>query len=181
MSVQEKWRPVVGWESLYEVSNLGRVRSFDRFVESSDNRKARFQSGRIMKPTPTPKGYLRVRLCGVFKCLKLVHVLVAQAFIGDAPPGMEVNHKDGVKANCSADNLEYETRGGNILHAYRTGLRQNLKGDYRYSKKFPNWVCAAMVERHDEGDTVAEIARSYKTSQVSIKRIINRFRATVPQ
>ena len=54
--------------------------------------------------------------------LRRVHTLVAEAFVGERPPGYDVNHKVGVKSNVSADNLEYTTRSENVLHAYRTGL-----------------------------------------------------------
>ena len=54
--------------------------------------------------------------------LRRVHTLVTEAFVGERPPGYDVNHKVGVKSNVSADNLEYTTRSENVLHAYRTGL-----------------------------------------------------------
>lgn len=53
-----------------------------------------------------------------------VHNLVASTFIGLPSSGQEVNHKDGDKTHSCASNLEYMTRGENIKHAYRTGLRR---------------------------------------------------------
>jgi len=103
----EVWKPVVGFEGLYEVSNLGRVR----------------RGSRILKAGTNSRGYLRVMLQkGRLKASCYVHLLVAKHFIGPCPPGHEVNHLSGIKTDCSATNLEYLTRTENIRHAFRTGL-----------------------------------------------------------
>ena len=53
------------------------------------------------------------------------HVLVAEAFLGLRPDGLEINHKDGVKHHCALSNLEYATKSENGAHAWRTGLQPN--------------------------------------------------------
>jgi hypothetical protein len=55
----------------------------------------------------------------------MVHVLVAQAFLGPCPLGMEVNHKDANGLNPAADNLEYTTRSGNAVHAFTKGCHSS--------------------------------------------------------
>ena len=62
MNEMEDWRPVVGYEGLYSVSNLGRVRSEDRIVTAGVGR-VRHQSERILKPGSDRGGYLIVTLC----------------------------------------------------------------------------------------------------------------------
>ncbi len=112
----EKWKPVVGFETHYAVSNLGRVKRI------AGGRASR--SGRLLKPCIDGHGYPRVGLCIHNKSTTIcVHVLVARAFLG-LPGKLQVNHKDGNKLNPIADNLEYVTARANIEHATRTGLKK---------------------------------------------------------
>lgn len=124
--MQEEWRDVVGYEGLYEVSSRGRVRTVGSIRERSGSRGSLTVHERIRKPHLTPKGYHRVQLSkdGVARN-HLVHVLVAQAFIGcpDESDADQVNHKDGFKSNNCAENLEYVTQSENMLHAYEHGLK----------------------------------------------------------
>ena len=77
-----------------------------------------------MRPGPLKGGYQHIVFSrnGVVTD-RLVHVLVAEAFIGPKPQRHDVNHMDGNKQNNRPENLEYCTRGDNHRHAYRTGLR----------------------------------------------------------
>lgn len=104
----EQWRPVVGWEGLYEVSSEGRVRSFRRGA-----------NGRILRPGIASHGYPTVALGR--GNTQSVHVLVAAAFIGPCPEGQEVRHRDGKRSNPKAENLRYGTRSQNINDAIRSG------------------------------------------------------------
>lgn len=104
--LDERWRPVVGFDDLYEVSNMGRVRS----------------RRRMLKPFLSLKGgYPQVTLSRVGKkYLRNSHKLVAAAFIGPCPRGQEVRHRDGNASNPRLDNLRYGTRAENeadkVLH-----------------------------------------------------------------
>jgi len=112
---EEVWRPVVGFEGYYEVSNQGHVKRVKRG-------KGAVNLGHNLSPNKNPGGYLTVYLSKDTKrSAKMVHLLVAQAFIGPAN-GREVNHKDGIKVNCFLENLEYTTRRGNADHAKAHGL-----------------------------------------------------------
>lgn len=102
----EEWRPVVGYEGLYEVSNLGRVKSLKR---------ARVH---IMTGTVNRDGYRLVLLSDGHKTLgKSVHRLVAQAFIPNPHNYTVVNHIDGDKLNNNVKNLEWCTHSENTLHS----------------------------------------------------------------
>ena len=105
----EQWKSIAGYEGLYEVSNLGRVKSLNY------NRTGK---ERILKQQKDKHGYLRVDICkdGKLKHSK-VHRLVAEAFIQN-PNNLEtVNHKDEDKTNNVASNLEWMTRGDNIIYS----------------------------------------------------------------
>ena len=99
----EEWRPIEGYEGLYEVSSYGRVRSLDKYVKSGYG-SYRLRKGKILSPGIRPDGYLVVSL--QYKMFR-VHRLVAQAFILNPDNLSQVNHKDENKANNRVDNLEW--------------------------------------------------------------------------
>ncbi len=102
----ETWKPVGGFEGLYAVSNLGRVKSLKRNTTS----------GGIMK-THINRGYEYVHLCKDGKHYNAkVHRLVASAFVGNPMGKPEVNHLDEDKTNNRADNLEWVTAKENSRH-----------------------------------------------------------------
>lgn len=118
--LREEWRPCVGHDG-YEVSNLGNVRSVDRIVICRGDRPRRRWKGKLLVQAPI-RGYLVIKPGGNSQ-VRYVHLLVARAFLGERPKGLTVNHKDGVKTNNSASNLEYVTYKENTQHAFRIGLR----------------------------------------------------------
>lgn len=128
MSKSEKWLPVVGWESLYEVSNQGKVRSLDRRVDFPDGRKSYMKKGREMFLWKAKSGHLTVRLNFEAKSKTFyVHRLVLEAFVGPCPEGMECLHgRNGVEDN-SVSNLRWGTSSENNLDIKRDGNNQQLK------------------------------------------------------
>lgn len=105
---KEYWKPVVGYEGLYEVSNWGRVKSVKRLVKSP--RGYRTVCERILKPTKDSHGYLCVSLHkeGKMKFVK-IHRLVAEAFLDNTDNLPCVNHKDENPLNNVVSNLEWCT------------------------------------------------------------------------
>ena len=116
MTESEVWRDVVGFEGLYKVSNKGNVYS----VRRRNSRGIRC-GGRTLKPIYDKDGYLKVglRKNGIKKS-KLIHRLVAEAFIPNPNNFSEVNHLDEVKDNNGLSNLEWCTRKHNMNHGTRT-------------------------------------------------------------
>ena len=126
----EIWKEIKG-HSNYEVSNLGRVRSKDKYITTKKGWKF-FCKGRILKPWFA--SYLTVQLTNNER--HTVHRLVAEAFIPNPHNKPEVNHIDGNKLNNNVDNLEWNTRSENNKHAVKLGLRkiQGAKTIEQYSK-----------------------------------------------
>ena len=160
----EEWRPVVGYEGLYEVSNTGQIRSFDRYVKYSNGR-IHLHKGKVLSPIKDKDGYLQVNLCYNGKIHQIkVHRIVAQAFIPNPNNLPQVNHKDEDKTNNSVDNLEWCTvkynnnygsrkdkaRDTAIKNGYWTGLRSGLSKKEYYQKYY-----------QDNKDKLREYYRQY--------------------
>lgn len=117
----EQWRPVVGYEGHYEVSDHGRVRSLDRIAPYGNTTRRR--RGTIRKTRPAPKGgHLMLNLTRE-KTIRgaYVHRLVLEAFVGPCPDGMEACHHDDDPTNNHLSNLRWDTRGANLKDRYRNG------------------------------------------------------------
>ena len=107
--MREEWRPVVGYEGLYEVSNMGNVKSL--------NYRGTGKEG-ILKPYDDGHGYLKVMLSKEGKDKQYrINRLVAQAFIENPDNLPEVNHKDKVRTNNCVDNLEWCTTQYNVEYS----------------------------------------------------------------
>lgn len=118
--MQEIWKDISGFEGYYQVSNLGNVRSVDRYVRSKG--KPALQKGVCMKLQVNHKGYYTVILHKESKPYsKIVHRLVATAFIPNPDNLPQVNHKDTNKKNNEVSNLEWCTNQENQDHAKAHG------------------------------------------------------------
>lgn len=119
--MEEIWKPISGFENLYEVSSFGRVKRLSTQYVSKRSGRLISQKERILKPVGS--SYFHVTLCkdGIHKD-KAVHRLVAEAFVDNPYHLPQVNHKDCNKQNNKADNLEWVTAKQNTYHAYRNNL-----------------------------------------------------------
>jgi hypothetical protein len=124
----ENWKPVVGFENIYEVSDLGRVRSLDRIYFHQRNGPTRYK-GRLLKPTWTT-GYAVVGLSrgGSVESL-YVHDLVLRAFIGRKPVDEEVCHGPAGERVNALTNLRYDTRQANALDRHLWGEGWKKRGN----------------------------------------------------
>lgn len=111
----EIWKPIEGFENLYEVSSLGNVRSLDHYVNAKNNSR-RLVKGRLLKPSLSKIGYYMVGLSNRIRAY--VHRLVAQAFVPNPNPSEfnVVNHKDENPQNNVYTNLEWCTQAYNITY-----------------------------------------------------------------
>lgn len=126
IEVGEIWKDIKGYEGLYQVSNLGRIKSLKRKVRYQNSFKTLKE--RIKGTFIGKQGYLRVELSknGVNKKYS-VHRLVAKSFIENSNESLEINHKNGIKTDNRVENLEWITRSENELHAYKMNLAKNTE------------------------------------------------------
>jgi len=114
---QEQWRPILDYEGIYEVSNLGRVRSLSRYRSNG-----RQLSGRVLRPGRIGRGYRVVSLCydGEGQTRR-IHRLVLEAFVSPCPEGKECAHLDGDPSNNQLENLAWVTEKENSHHRIKHG------------------------------------------------------------
>lgn len=118
--MQEEWRDITGYEGLYQVSDLGRVRSLDRTIYCQNRWGdvcGRFYPSKILTQHRYSNGYMSVCL-GRNSPAFLVHRLVALLFIPNPLNLLEVNHKDGVRDHNVLNNLEWLSSSDNKRHGY---------------------------------------------------------------
>lgn len=162
--MKERWLPVRRYEGRYEVSALGRVRRINRGL----NR------GALVLKQRGVNGYKVVALRGLNHAAlrsRLVHLLVAEAFLGPKPDGRQVNHKDCNKGNNASFNLEYVTPCENMHHARLNGRLAlgSRNGSARLSDAAIRTICK---ERRD-GRTHQELAERFHVARSTISRVLS--------
>jgi hypothetical protein len=170
--MKEVWEDIKGFEGIYQVSNLGNVKSLYREIH-------RKKMGILIVPekTLTPNvdkvGYARVTLYKKdFKYREFIHRLVAFSFIENTNNKPFINHKNGIKTDNIVDNLEWCTQKENVNHAYRTKLRIPDIGQSKGTSKLKNTDIPIIRKMLKESShTYKEIGDIYKVSSSAIKLI----------
>lgn len=122
----EIWKDIEGYEGLYQVSNLGRVKALKRKIKKSDGSTQIYRE-RILKYDKSIS-YLRIKLCkNGIETKYLIHRLVAETFIDNPDNKPQVNHIDGIKTNNCVQNLEWCTAKENVIHSVNSGLKSKIK------------------------------------------------------
>lgn len=175
----EVWKDIKDFEGLYQVSNLGRVRSLDRTVYQINPRSGNYftfnYKGKILKQM-NMSGYLVVSLSkDNIKNKYKIHRLVALSFLSNPENKREVNHIDGDKFNNNLSNLEWATSRENQIHAYETGLQ--LTGAFHGRSKLSEEDAIWILKNHIKGDLkfgASALARKFGIDKSSLCDLVNR-------
>lgn len=158
---QEVWKPIVGYEGRYEVSDLGRVRSLPgNHVNGRIIRQA--WRGRFLSVDLSMNGYRKS-----FS----VSRLVAEAFLPNPKKKTQVNHINPDRSKNHASNLEWVTPKENTAHAIAYGLRKPIQGEKAGQAKLTEKQAIEIIYRRRDGEKVRDIAKDYPVSHQTISDI----------
>lgn len=154
----ELWRDIPGYEGLYQASSFGRIRGMKR--------------GKVLSPSAS-NGYLAVNICkgGKVVCRR-VHTLVALAFIGPRPEGLQVRHLDCDKKNNKPSNLKYGTEYENYLDSYRAGRFKHMPIGERTKSRIRRLLLSGSM-------TQREISASLGVSPQTVSRLNRKLQGPV--
>lgn len=170
---EEEWRDIKGYEGLYQVSNLGRIKGVARISPQNH-----FLKERIRKAETDKDGYKVINLCKNGKVTMLkVHRLVGSAFLDNPSNKPQINHKDGCKCNNCVTNLEWVNGSENVQHAFDTGLKEPLHiflyGEENSHCKVTDEQCKEIRRlKMDQRLTNRKLAEMYELGTSQIGRIL---------
>jgi hypothetical protein len=160
MLPHEEWRPIAGWEGLYEVSDQGRVRSLPRQTARG------VRGGKIISGRPDPKGYIDVQLRNApYRPGQnyQLHRLVLEAFVGPCPEGFITRHyPDYTPSNCRLGNLSWASRKQNALDAIEAGAQP--RGERHGASKLTDAETATLIAERNAGAKLTVLAGKYGIS-----------------
>lgn len=177
---EEIWKDIEGYEGGYQVSNLGRVRSVERFIKFKQNGKEvvkRYKS-KILQPYRDKDGYLRVLLSyGGKRKNDFIHRFVAQAFIVNPENKPQVNHINTIKEDNRVENLEWVTCLENIRHKWENGKHDTsyCSGINHYKHKFSKEDVLFIRKNYKHRDKrygVTALSKLFKVSHSLISDIV---------
>ena len=176
--MKEIWKPIKKFNGEYLVSNTGKIKSVDSII-TRKNGWLYTRRGKVLKPAINPCGYYAgaISEMGVLVSY-LLHRIVAEEFVLNSRNLPEVNHKDGIKTNNNANNLEWVSHSENIQHAFDNGLIKPKVGSLNGMAKLNEEqvreiraVAAACGSRYYGRKALSE---KYGVSECTIKEVVTR-------
>ena len=166
----EEWKPVPGYEGLYEVSNTGKINSIARWKQTSLNKTPYWIPGHLIYQHKAPHGYMMVclskngdtRTCSV-------HRLVLRAFIGEPPHKYDACHENGIRDDNRLENLRWDTRVNNFKDREKHG--NTPRGERNGCAKLDDDKVRAILA---DSRANRQIAKAYGIASVTVDRIKNR-------
>lgn len=170
--MEEIWKPIPGYEGLYELSNIGRLKSLPKIIHDFGIHKKVITKEKIRKyPRPTKNGYRSYALTkDKIRHTGYVHKLLALCFLENDDPQnkTQVNHIDGDKTNDVLSNLEWCTPGENQKHAWDTNLRKRfLQKDHPKSKQVINTITGEIYDSIKALSILINVKHSTLRSQLN--------------
>lgn len=167
--MEEIWKNIVGYEGLYQISNLGRVKSLSRIIRHWKEGNSVLVE-RILKPGYDRKnGYYTVVFYKEKKAkTKKIHRLVAEAFIPNPENKPCVNHINGNKTDNRLENLEWCSKKENVIHAHKTGLISPAYGSNANASKLTELQVIKIKGLLAEGIKQEHIAKMYNVTRPTI-------------
>lgn len=171
MNMEEIWKDVKGYEGSYQVSNLGRARTLDRYLNHSRNKAGRqIIRGRILACSLDTYGYPQINLFDLNHCVKTrkIHRLVAEAFIPNPENKPTINHINGIRTDNRLENIEWNTVQENSLHSFRV-LKRKINNPWLGKTGFQNPKSKAVVciDTNEIFGSAAEAERKLKLRHIS--------------
>lgn len=181
--MEEIWKDIKNYEGLYQISNFGNVKSFDRYV--IDIYKTQFIKGKNIKPFNNGNGYMVVSLAKNGKRKnKYIHRLVAEAFLKNYNNNLTINHKDFNRKNNKYDNLEVVTQKENIMYSFKKGRyneawKQNATNRKENAIKKVNDNSKEILKLFDNGKGIDFISRKLHLKYDNVANYIKTKRKTI--
>ena len=157
-TLAETWKDITTWEGIYLMSDMGRIKSAAKDIEYADGRAYSYTE-KIRKLTLRPDGYLCISASEKdMSEIILVHRAVGLAFIPNPENKKFINHKNGVKIDNRAVNLEWSTAKENVNHAFNAGLMNPTKGSSNHFAKLTEAEVLAVRKLFKDGVSPKEIS-----------------------
>lgn len=169
--MEEIWKDILGFEGLYQVSNMGNIRSVERTVMFGNQQRTVKQL--LLRPFKKNNGYLVVKLYkDRVQYTVYVHRIVAMVYCEGYFEDMDVNHKDGIKDNNVYSNLEWCTRSENIKHSI--SVLHNKVGNFTTGRKWQKPIVQLSLagEKIRDWKSAYEVQRVLGISESAIRKCL---------